>query len=83
MRLRGRHVSRQMILDAMDRYEMIESYPMDKCLPSYLVLARHGDKTFHVLFATDVDNDHVRVITAYEPDPEEWYPDLKNRRSKK
>lgn len=81
MRLRGRHVTRREILDAVDTYEIIESYPEDKYLPSYLVLAKHGGSAFHVLFATDVENDNVTVVTAYRPDPKEWNPDLRTRRT--
>jgi len=80
MRLRGRSIQRQEILDAVDGYEVVESYPGDKYLPSHLVLARYGQEAFHILFATDVVGENVRVITAYRPDPDEWNPDLKTRR---
>lgn len=80
MRLHGRHVTRREILEAMDHYEIIEAYPQDKYLPSYLALAKHGGSAFHVLFATDVENDNVRVVTAYRPDPKEWEPNLRTRR---
>ena len=68
MRLRGRHIARQAVLRAVEEYEMVESYPEDKYLPSYLVLARHQGDAFHILFATDVEGDNVRVVTAYRPD---------------
>ena len=61
-------------------YELVEAYPDNKYLPSYLVLAHHGSEAFHVLFATDVDGDNVRVVTSYRPDPGEWQADLKTRR---
>jgi len=61
-------------------YELVEAYPDDKYLPSYLILARHDRDAFHVLFAADVQGDNVRVVTAYRPDPFEWQPDLKARR---
>ena len=80
MRLQGRFISRQSILDAVDTYEVIESYPEDKYLPSYLVYATREDKVFHVLFAVDVPAEQVRVITAYRPDPEAWAIDQKTRR---
>ncbi len=76
-RLERRHISRDEILTAADTYAIVESYPEDKYLPSYLVLAGNN---FHVLFAADVAADNVRVVTAYRPDPEEWEPDLKKRR---
>ena len=65
----------------MAGYELVESYPDDKYLPSYLILARHDAEAFHILFAVDVQGDNVRVVTAYRPDPAEWQPDLKARRS--
>jgi hypothetical protein len=80
MRLVGRYVTRDEILSTVNSYEMVESYAEDKYLPSYLVLA--GSR-FHVLFATDVEGDNIRVITTYAPDPDEWNSDLKTRRSDK
>jgi hypothetical protein len=58
-------------------YELVESSPGDKYLPSCLILARHPTEAFHVLFAVDVQGDNVRAVTAYRPDPAEWQPDLK------
>ena len=75
MRLYGRYITRRKILEAVDSYEVIEKYPEDKYLPSYLVLAKHGGPLFHVLFATDVEDDNVRIVTAYHPDPKEWEPE--------
>lgn len=77
MRLERRHITRGEILDAVDSYAMVEAYPEDKYLPSYLVVAA---ETFHVLFAADVADDNVRVVTAYRPDPEEWEPNLRRRK---
>lgn len=79
MRLERRHIERAEILSAVDSYAVIESYPEDKYLPSYLV----GAPGFHVLFAVDAEGDNIRVVTAYRPDPEEWEPpDFKRRRAK-
>jgi hypothetical protein len=69
-------------LAAVDSYELVESYPDDKYLPSYLLLARHGPDAFHVLFAADVEGDNVRVVTSYRPEVREWETDLKTRRPK-
>jgi hypothetical protein len=78
MRLERRGIARAEILDAVDTYSIVEEYPEDKYLPSYLIL---GAESFHVLFAVDVDNNHVRVVTAYRPDPGEWQPGFRVRRS--
>ena len=83
MRLQGRHIPRQVIFEAVDTYEIIEAYPQDKYLPSYLILAQHGNGAFHALFATDVEGDHVRVVTAYRPSPDEWEADGKTRRTRR
>jgi hypothetical protein len=80
MRLAGRFIPRETILAAAATYELVEAYPDDKYLPSYLILARHGTDAFHVLFAADVKSDNVRVVTSYRPDSGEWQPDLKTRR---
>jgi hypothetical protein len=80
MRIQGRFISRQHMLDAVDTYEVIESYPEDKYLPSSVVYAIGRDAVFHILFAVDVPAEQVRVITAYHPDPEAWEIDQKTRR---
>jgi YgiT-type zinc finger domain-containing protein len=69
MRLAGRFIPREMILAAVASYELVEAYPDDKYLPSNLILARHGSEAFHVLFATDLEGDNVRVVTSYRPGP--------------
>lgn len=82
MRLVDRFIPRETIVVAVDTYELVEAYPDDKFLPSYLVLAFYDSHYFHVLFAADVEGDNVRVVTAYRPDPEEWEVNLKIRRLK-
>lgn len=83
MRLAGRFIRREAILAAVDTYQLVEAYPDDKYLPSYLLLARHGSEAFHVLFAADVEGDNVRVVTSYRPDPGEWQADFKTRGPKR
>ena len=83
LRLAGRFIPRESILAAVASYELVEAYPEDKYLPSYLILARHDRDAFHVLFAADVQGDNVRVVTAYRPDPGEWQPDFKTRRPRR
>ena len=80
MRMKGRSISRQVILNSFEEYEIIEEYPKDKYLPSYLVYSRYQNKIFHILFAVDIEEDNVRVVTAYYPDLEEWKEDFKTRR---
>lgn len=68
MRLAGRSISRGEILAAVDTFELVESYLDDKYLPSYLILSQCESSPFHILFAVDVEDDNVRVVTSYRPD---------------
>jgi hypothetical protein len=83
MRLQGRYIPRQVIFEAVDTYELVEAYPQDKYLPSYLILAQHSSGAFHALFATDMAGDNVRVVTAYRPSADEWEADGKTRRTRR
>ena len=80
MRIAGRHITRDDILQAIDTYEVIESYPDDKYLPSYLLLSSSAGLGFHALFAVDIAGNNVRIVTAYRPDPAEWEAGLRTRR---
>jgi hypothetical protein len=80
MRMKKRSISRQQVLDAVATYEIIESYPEDKYLPSYLIYAKYQKAVFHILFAVDVGERNVRVITAYYPNTTYWEDDLETRR---
>ena len=80
MRLAGRYITRDEIVEAIDSYEIIEAYPDDKYLPSYLLLGTAGASSLHALFAADIEGDNVRIVTAYRPDPNEWEPDMRTRR---
>jgi len=83
MRLRERYISREQILEDVNTYEIIESYPEDKYLPSYLICGESKQGIFHVQFAVDLENKNVRVITAYIPEPGKWKSGLKIRRNQK
>ncbi len=80
MRLEARFIPRQAVLDCAGVAEIIEKYPDDKYLPSYLVWTKYEGQVFHVLFAADVENGNVRVVTAYRPNAQEWNADFKARR---
>jgi hypothetical protein len=80
MRMERRSIPRELIMASTETYEVIEAYPDDKYLPSYLVWATHEGVVFHVLFATDVVNRNARVVTAYHPSIEEWDQNLKKRK---
>ena len=82
MRLLQRSIPRSWILQSIDNYILIESYPEDKYLPSYLVWSNYESVIFHILFGVDFEENNVRIITAYKPDPNEWTNNLQERRIK-
>ena len=74
-----RNISEQKIREAGAIAQVIENYPHDKYSPSGLLLgvtctgrALH----FQVSFA---EMDTTRIITIYEPDPNEWIENRKRR----
>ncbi len=67
------------IREAGGQVEMIEDYPQDKYSPSALLLgftAAGRPLHFQVSLA---ESDVVKIITIYEPDPNEWIEN-RNRR---
>ena len=80
MRLGQRALSRDIILSAVGLYEIIEEYPEDKYLPSYLIHAENGELVFHVQIATDIISENVRIVTTYIPEPSLWEEDFRRRR---
>ena len=80
MRLQERHITRDQILNSLESYEILEKYPEDKHLPSYLLYAVHEAIVFHIVVAADARNENIRIVTAYYPDPNKWEQNLKTRR---
>ena len=74
-----RNISEQEIREAGVNAAVIESYPRDKYLPSGLLLGiTYAGRALHfqVSFA---DSDKTKIITIYEPDPNEWIENRERR----
>jgi hypothetical protein len=82
MRLRQRGLTADTLLSAVTSLEIIEAYPDDKYLPSFLVRGECEGSVFHAHIATDLEGANVRVVTMYEPSPDEWDEDTRVRRTK-
>jgi hypothetical protein len=80
MRLRQRPITREAILNAVNSFEIIEEYPDDKYLPSYLIRAESNDLIFDIHVATDMNTGNVRIVTVYIPDLSEWEESFRIRR---
>jgi hypothetical protein len=66
------------VVEAILSGEIIEEYPADKYSPSCLIFGETKDRrSLHVVCSLPP---RVRVITVYEPDPDEW---IDYRRRKK
>ena len=74
-----RNISEQEIRQAGSRAEVIEDYPDDKHSPSALLLGFTGAGRPLHLQVSLTDADLTKIITVYEPDPNEW-TDFRKRR---
>ncbi|MEI8133130.1 MAG: DUF4258 domain-containing protein [Leptolinea sp.] len=67
-----RNIAEQEIRQAAERAKIIEDYPEDKYTPSCLILGfTIKQRPLHIQLSY-TDTDMVRIITLYEPDPQEW-----------
>jgi len=69
------------VLQALDAGEIIEEYPEDKPYSSCLILGRTlASRPLHVVCAPVSTDRRLIVITTYQPDPERWEADFKQRK---
>jgi len=69
------------VLQALDAGEIIEEYPEDKPYSSCLILGRTlAGRPIHVVCAPVSTDRRLIVITTYQPDPERWEADFKQRK---
>jgi hypothetical protein len=74
-----RNISDLEIRQAGEHANIIEDYPDDKYAPSCLLLGfSKAGRPLHIQ-ASYVESDLLKIITIYQPDPEEWY-DYSRRR---
>lgn len=67
-----RHISVQEIIEAIAGGEVIEDYPNDKYGPSCLMMGfTRSGRPIHVQCSYP-SRPLVKVITIYEPDPNQW-----------
>lgn len=74
-----RLISVQEVREAIENGEVIENYPDDKYGPSCLVFGTtKSGRPIHFQ-CSHPSRENVKIITLYQPDPEEWI-DYKVRR---
>ncbi|MCC7485333.1 MAG: DUF4258 domain-containing protein [Burkholderiales bacterium] len=74
-----RNISEQEIREAGATAEAIEDYPDDKYSPSALLLGfTAAGRALHFQVTFD-DTAITKIVTIYEPDPDEWIDHRKRR----
>ena len=74
-----RNISADEIVQAGTMAEVIEEYPDDKYLPSCLLLGfTRKQRPLHMQVCY-TDTNVVKIITLYEPDPQQWKEYRKRR----
>jgi hypothetical protein len=74
-----RNISESEIREIASGVELIEDYPDDKYSPSCLIFGLTEESRPLHIQVSYADTEMVRIITLYEPDPEEWI-DFRKRR---
>lgn len=67
-----RHITISEIREAIQSGEVIEDYPKDKYGPSCLILGKTNQDRFLHIQCSYPSRPLVKIITVYEPDPNEW-----------
>jgi len=79
-RMFERAISMDDVRQALAQGEVIESYPDDTPLPSFLVLDTASGRPLHVVVAYEQSTPTCHVITVYIPNNERWQADNRTRR---
>ena len=80
-RLRRRRIKAEDIEQAIHTGTIIENYPEDRRGASCLIFGLAGKRPLHVVCGR-LEAEEVLIITAYEPDSEEWENDWATRKSR-
>lgn len=83
MRLEQRGLKAETLAKGVASLEILEAYPHDKYLPSYLLRGEFRGDLFHALVAIDTEGGNVRVVTMYRPSADEWDDDYRVRKAKR
>jgi hypothetical protein len=67
-----RDISDDEIRQAAENAQLIEDYPEDKYSPSCLIFGLTNENRPLHLQVSYAETPMVRIVTLYEPDPDEW-----------
>lgn len=80
VRLAGRNISQDTIIEVIMKGEIIEDYPHSTPFPSCLILGWIQAKPYHVAVSFDETLKMAYIITAYKPSLDKFEPDFRTRR---
>lgn len=75
-----RNIAKDQAKTAVQKGEVIQTYPDDRPYPSKLMLYFIDNRPLHVVVAFDSDSGNCIIITVYEPSPKLWKKDYKTRK---
>ena len=82
IRLKERFINRDNIINSIAEYEIIDEFPDDNFLPSYLIYTQKRNEILHLLVTVDFLNELVTIVTSYKPSLSRWERDFKTRKNK-
>lgn len=80
-RMFQRSISDQNIREVLNSGLTIENYLSDIPYPSRLILGWINSRSLHVVIADNIDDDAIIIITAYEPELDQWEPGFQRRKT--
>jgi len=80
-RMYERGISTADVRAVLEGGKTIESYPEDASSPGRLVLGWRGEHPLHVVVADLSTADEAVIVTAYEPDTEQWESGFERRKA--
>lgn len=79
-RMFQRSITEKEVRHVLETGIIIEDYPDDTPYPSRLVLGWIDSRPLHLVVADNTDEETVIIITAYEPEPDQWEPGFQRRK---
>jgi hypothetical protein len=80
-KLRQRQIKASDIEQAVANGKIIEDYPDDPRGPSLLLFGMAKRRPLHIVCG-NLDDDEILIVTAYEPNEEEWEDDWTTRKKR-
>ena len=74
-----RNITKSEIDNVISKGQIIEEYPKDSPLPSFLLLGFNDNRPLHIVIAFNKSDYICIIVTVYEPDPNLWKDNFTRR----